>query len=90
MQRYIPAKSNNNSIIRVVWQRAPDEKHPTNTNAGGFFKVNSKVVIRAILVSNCNDLVSVLNNSKQHIVYTKILTKCGRVGLAGAICQNSA
>jgi hypothetical protein len=26
MQRYIPARSNKNSIIRVVWQRAGDEK----------------------------------------------------------------
>jgi len=42
MQRYIPAKSNNNSIVRVVWQKAPDEKHISNTNAGGYFKVSEE------------------------------------------------
>ena len=45
MQRYIPAKSNNNSIVRVVWQRAPDEKHMSNTNAGGYFKVFVETIL---------------------------------------------
>ena len=40
MQRYIPARSNKNSIVRILWQKGLDPKSPTNTNAGGYFKVN--------------------------------------------------
>jgi len=39
VQRYIPARSNKNSIVRIVWQRGMDPKSHTNTNAGGYFKV---------------------------------------------------
>jgi hypothetical protein len=38
-QRYIPARSNKNSIVRIIWQRGIDPKAATNTNAGGYFKV---------------------------------------------------
>ncbi len=39
VQRYIPARSNKNSIVRVLWARGQDEKSVVNTNAGGQFKV---------------------------------------------------
>jgi hypothetical protein len=39
VQRYIPARSNKNSIVRIVWQRGMDPKSHTNTNAGGYFKM---------------------------------------------------
>jgi hypothetical protein len=39
MQRYIPSRSNKNSIVRVVWQRSTEEKG--GWNMGGHFKMYS-------------------------------------------------
>jgi hypothetical protein len=39
MQRYLPSRSNKNSIIRMVWLRAPNEKSPQSLNMGGYFKM---------------------------------------------------
>ena len=45
VQRYIPARSNKNSIVRIIWQRGIDPKAATNTNAGGYFKVGLSCLI---------------------------------------------
>lgn len=42
MQRYVPARGNKNSIVRLLWQRAPDEKQVAGAaNMGGSFKMFS-------------------------------------------------
>ena len=68
MQRYIPAKSNNNSIVRVVWQRAPDEKHSSNTNAGGFFKVIQLLLklIRCLWLRQANSTMELFLQTSFH------------------------
>jgi hypothetical protein len=48
-QRYIPARSNKNSIVRIIWQRGIDPKAATNTNAGGYVKVPFFVLIFNVL-----------------------------------------
>ena len=39
IQRYLPARGNKNSIVRIIWTKGIDEKSHMNQAQGGTFKM---------------------------------------------------